>query len=45
VSIVQNSVSVRVEGVVFCEESVRIPLGWLDGGVRAISAYDLLGLA
>jgi hypothetical protein len=23
---------------------VRIPLGWLDGGVRAILAYDLLGL-
>jgi hypothetical protein len=44
VSIVQNSVSVRVDGVVFCEERVRIPLGWLDGGVRAISVYDLLGL-
>lgn len=44
-SIVQNSVSVKVEGVVLFEERVRIPLGWLDGGVRAISAYDLLGLA
>jgi hypothetical protein len=40
-----DSVSVKVEGVVLFEERVRIPLGWLDGGVRAISAYDLLGLA
>jgi hypothetical protein len=44
VSMVQNSVSVKVEGVVFDEESVRIPLGWLDGGVRATSAYDALAL-
>ncbi len=34
----------KVEGVVFAEERVRIPLGWLIGGVPAMSAYDGLGL-
>ena len=40
----QNGVSVKVEGAMFDEESVCIPLGWLDGGMRATSAYNALAL-
>jgi flagellar biosynthesis protein FliQ len=38
VSIVQNKVSVKEDGVVFIEEIVCTLLGWLVGGVRATSA-------
>ena len=38
VSIVQNKVSVKEDGVVFIEERVCTLLGWLVGGVRATSA-------
>lgn len=34
----QYSVSVKVVGVVFHNERVRILLGWLMGGVQATSA-------
>lgn len=43
-SMVQNSVSAKVEGVVFDVERVRILLGWLMGGVCVASAYDALAL-
>jgi hypothetical protein len=40
VSIVQYSVSVKVEGVRLLEEKDGRLLGWLFGGVRAIAAYE-----
>src|SRR5687767_2918658 len=43
-SIVQNRVSVNVEGVLLVEESVRTLSAWLVGGVRAASAYVVRGL-
>jgi len=45
VSIVQYGVSVILDGVVFLSEMGCRLLGWLSGGVRAISAYDGVVLA
>lgn len=42
-STVQYSVFVKVDGVIWFDTVLRL-LGWLPGGVRAISACDGFGL-